>query len=262
MKLTYINKRWRHVAVVAVMAMNSQLSLAGAFGFDRPGEGLGTAIVPQARLAWEQSLPTANYIESDDHGIKQSTLTLQSDVLARIGVGADTELRIGWDGAVWQRQKQGTLTQDSDGIGDVTLGLKRAINTHDEQFSWALLAQVNLANGDDEFSVEKKIYTLGSAIDYQYSDDLNTTMTLYYEMQDGAFAWSAIPGLQYKISERWSGFSEYVYHKQESQRSESTVNNGVIWTITDNLQMDAAIGYTFSSAQPQVNAGFGVAYLF
>lgn len=252
----------KSLLVMCCAYMMSSLGFAAPFGFDRPGEGMGTAVVPKARLAWEQSLPSASYDEFYENGTKNSVLSLQSDVLLRLGVGADTELRLGWDGAVWERHKQAGIATENDGVGDVSVGIKRAINTHDEDFSWAVLAQVNLANGDDDFTVEKKIYTLGSAVDYQWNDVISTNMSMYYDWQDGDLAWSAIPGLQYQISDNVSGFAEYIYRKQESQKSESVVNNGVLWSISDRLQADVSIGYSFTEAQPKYLAGMGITYLF
>lgn len=240
----------------------SQISNADAFGFDRPGAGLGTDIVPKGHLAWEQSLPSASYDDYSVDGEKHSVLTVQGDMLARIGLGSDVEFRVGWDGPIWQKEKLGANSTETHGVGDVTLGIKKAINTHDDAFKWALLAQVNLANGDDEFTVDKEIYTLGSAISYQFNDSVSTGMTMYYDYQDGDLAWSAIPSLQYKIVGNLSGFSEYVYRKQESQHKESILNNGLIWSVKDNLQLDASIGYSFNRENPRLNAGLGVAYLF
>lgn len=240
----------------------SQLGHTEAFAFDRPGAALGTAIVPLGHVAWEQSLPSASYDDRRIDGKTQETITVAGDALLRIGVGGDYEIRVGWDGPMWQRTKYNGQDTETDGVGDVNIGIKRAINTHDERLQWAVLAQVNLANGDDEFTVDEEIYTLGSALNYQFSDDIATGITLYYDIQDGDLAWTVIPNIQYKISPRVSGFSEYVYRKQESQKKESTITSGVVWSVKDNLQLDASIGYSFNEQNPRANAGLGVSYLF
>lgn len=250
------------ITVLCATGLCMHMANAESFGFDRPGMGLGTAIVPKGHLAWEQSLPTLSYDEYRSGGIKQSTLTLQGDALARIGIGSDMELRLGWDGPVWQRHKAGNAKQEIDGTGDVQIGIKKAIQTKDDKLTWAVLAQANLANGDDEFTVDEEIYTLASAIAYQYSDDISTGITMSYDYQDGDLAWSAIPGLQYAITERLAGFSEYVYRKQESRHYESLMNTGLIWSVTDKLQFDTSVGYSFNRQNPRFNAGLGLSYLF
>lgn len=250
------------MVVLSICGLVFSTTHAESFGFDRPGAGLGTEIVPKGRMAWEQALPTLTYDEDRTNGIKQSTLTLQGDTLIRIGVGSDLELRMGWDGAVWQRQKIGTTKQEIDGVGDVQLGIKKAIATKDNKRSWAILAQVHLATGDDEFTTDQEIYTFASTTSYQFSDLISTGITMQYDYQDNDWAVAAIPTIQYVITDRVSGFSEYVYRKQESRHYEALTNTGVVWAVTDQLQLDAMAGYSFNRQNPRFHAGLGISYLF
>ena len=262
-KTLLLNRVLLKTAIIASMVIaTSQMALAESFSFDRPGAGLGTAIVPKGHVAWEQSLPTATYDERRVDGVDQSQLTLQGDALFRIGVADDVELRVGWDGPIWQRNKDGANDTEIDGTGDVIIGVKKAIETNDENFTWAVLAEANLANGDDEFTAEEEIYTVASAIGYNYSDDVSTGITMIYDYQDGDLAWSAIPSVGYSFSENVSGFSEYVYRKQESQHYESMINTGVMWMVNDRFQLDAMIGYSFNQQNPRFTAGLGFGYLF
>lgn len=235
---------------------------AEGFEFDRAGQALGTGIVPKGQVAWEQALPSISYDEFRENGVKHQHLTLQADALLRIGVGSDLEVRLGWDGPVWQRHKIGQEQQEVDGIGDMQIGLKKAIDLNDDKLTWALLAQVNLATGDDEFSSDDEIYTVGSALSYQFSQDITTAMTMLYDYQDGNLAVTAIPSIEYPISAKVTGFSEYVFRKAEHQHYQSVVNTGLMWDVMDQLQLDASVGYSFNRQQPQFNAGFGVSYLF
>lgn len=235
---------------------------AESFEFDRPGAGLGTAIVPKGHVAWEQSLPSFSYDEFRRNGVSQSSLTVQGDTLVRVGVGSDVEVRLGWDGPIWQKNKLANQKSEIDGVGDVQLGIKKAITTKDENLKWAVLAQVNLANGDDEFTVEEEIYTLASALSYQFGGNIGTGITMSYDYQDGDLAWSAIPSLQYKVSNAVTGFSEYVYRKQESRHYESSMNTGLVWSASDKLQLDATVGYSFNRQNPRFSGGLGVSYLF
>jgi predicted porin len=258
---------FNQLSMSVFLSMLGHFAHAEAFGFDRPGDGFSTAIVPKGHVAWEQSLPTLSY---DDAEQSQSRLTVQADMLFRIGLGADTELRLGWDGPVWQRTKRGGQDDEIHGNGDLNVGLKKAINTGDERLAWAVLLQAQLATADDVLarndaalsSNDQNLYTLGSSVQYQYSDNLQTGITMLYDYQDGDLAWTAIPGIQYKISQKLSGFAEYKYRKQESQPKESVVNNGLIWALRDNLQLDAWVGYSFNASNPRVKAGLGVSYLF
>lgn len=249
-------------SLILVAGVVSPLASAEDFDFDRPGTGFGVSVVPKGHVAWEQALPSVSYDDHYKNGSKQSTLTVQGDMLARIGVGADTEVRIGWDGPMWQRQKNGSQKDTVDGVGDVTLGVKKAIDLGDDRLKWAVLGEINLANGDDEFTVDKKIYTLGSSLTYRFNDLIDTGMTMYYDYQDKDLAWTAVPTISYKINDKFSGFAEYVYRRKESQEFQSSVNNGVIWSIRNNLKLDASMGYSFHGDQPRFTAGLGASYLF
>ena len=240
----------------------SQSAIANEFGFDRPGEAFGTSIVPKGKFAWEQALPSATYDESRVNGIKQTQINVQGDVLLRAGIGYNTELRLGWDGPMWQRNKAAGVEQDTDGVGDIQIGIKKAIDLNDEKLNWALLAEVTLATGDDGFSEEEEIYTLGSSLEYQFDANVTTGLTMLYDYQDGNLAVTAIPNIEYPIAGRVSGFSEYVYHKAEHKHYESAVNTGLKWSPIDQLQLDAQIGYSFNQQRPDFSAGLGASYLF
>ncbi|KAA8732048.1 transporter [Acinetobacter qingfengensis] len=263
-------KTFSQLSACVALGLFCNLANAEAFGFDRPGDGFSPEIVPKGHVAWEQALPTLSYDDGYHAGEKYSQLTVQGDMLFRVGLGSDFELRLGWDGPTWQKSKIGADQQEIHGNGDMTVGLKRAINTHDDQLKWALLAQAKLATADDVLvnhdlglaDSNKNIYTVGSSMQYQYNDLIKTGITMLYDYQDGDLAWSAIPNIQYKITEKLSGFAEYRYRKQESLKKESVVNNGLIWALRDNLQLDASIGYSFNDSNPRFKAGLGAAYLF
>lgn len=256
------NNKMMKTSLGIAIVLSSQMLWADAFEFDRPGIGLGTDIVPKGQLAWEQGLPTASYNESHVAGVKQRQLVLQGDTQLRLGVGSGLELRLGWDGPIWQQNKNGVAKTEIDGIGDMQIGIKKAIDLKDDKLKWALLAQVHLATGDDEFTTDEEIYTLASALSYQFDKDITTGITMSYDYQDGNLAVTAVPSISYPIVGNVSGFSEYVFRKAEHQHYQSIVNTGLIWSVSDRLQLDATIGYSLNQQAPDYTAGLGVAYLF
>lgn len=256
--------KFSHLKTIGLIVglLSAQSVLANTFEFDRPGEAFGTAIVPKGKVAWEQALPSATYDESRVNGIKHTQLNVQGDLLLRAGIGYDAEIRLGWDGPMWQRSKVAGAEHETDGVGDLHIGLKKAINLDDAKLKWALLAEVTLATGDDGFSAEEEIYTLGSSLAYEFDANVSTGLTMLYDYQDGRLAVTAIPNIAYPIAGRVSGFSEYVYRKAEHQHYESAVNTGLKWLPMDQLQLDASVGYSFNQQRPDFNAGLGISYLF
>ncbi|OTG85034.1 transporter [Acinetobacter sp. ANC 4648] len=255
--MTILNK------ITLVLASTiSMASMAADFSFDRPGTGFGTGITPVGHLAWEQGLPSANYTETKIDGAQAKTVTLTTDMLFRTGLTSNTELQLGFQGAGWTETKyKGEKNHDS-GLGDVSIGLKHAIDLDDDKLSMAILARALIATGNENFSAEDDIYSIGSSLAYQYNDLLNTGITMNYAVQDGHWSITAVPMLGYKIAGKLSGFSEFVYRKAESQDYEYGLGSGLIYALSDRAQLDASIGIDLNGDDRSYHAGLGVAFLF
>lgn len=242
---------------VALASASAQV-FAADFAFDRPGTGFSTTTIPVGQLAWEQGLPSASYVES---GNDYST-TLNADMLLRTGLSDSLELQLGWQGPSWSKSKIDGIKSEDDGLGDISIGLKKAIDLDDERLSMALLAEALIATGNPGFSNEEDIYSLSSAVAYQYNDLVNTSITMRYEWQDDQWAIQAVPTLEYKITDKWSGFSEFVYRKAESQDYEYGLGTGVMYALNDRVQLDASVGVDLNGADKSYTSGLGVAFLF
>lgn len=249
------------LSVVAVSMLASS-AFAADFSFDRPGAGMGTGITPVGKLAWEQSLPSVSYQEGNVDGVKDKTLTLNGDMLLRTGLADGLELQLGWQGPVWQQYKRAGMKKETNGLGDVSIGLKKAIDLKDDRLSMALLAEAIIATGNDEFTNHDDIYSLTSAVAYEFSDLIGTSITMRYEAQNSDWAVTAIPTIDYKIAGKLSGYSEFVYRKAESQDYEYGLGTGLIYALNNRTQLDASIGVDLNGDQKSYNGGLGVSVLF
>lgn len=245
------------LGLIALAGCSAQL-FAADFEFDRPGEGLSTGITPVGNVAWEQGLPTARYSKSGD----QTATTLSADMLLRTGLSDDLELRLGWAGPTWTQVKSNGQTEEDDGLGDVSIGLKKAIDLDDDKLSMALLAEAIIATGNAGFTNEEDIYSLGSVVSYQYNDLVSTALTMRYEWQDSNWAVSAIPSLGYRITDRWSGYSELIYRKAESVDNQYALGTGVMYALNDLVQLDANVGVDLDGADRSYFSGLGFSVLF
>ena len=245
------------LGLIALAGCSAQL-FAADFEFDRPGEGLSTGITPVGNVAWEQGLPTARYSKSGD----QTATTLSADMLLRTGLSDDLELRLGWAGPTWTQVKSNGQTEEDDGLGDVSIGLKKAIDLDDDKLSMALLAEAIIATGSAGFTNEEDIYSLGSVVSYQYNDLVSTALTMRYEWQDSNWAVSAIPSLGYRITDRWSGYSELIYRKAESVDNQYALGTGVMYALNDRVQLDANVGLDLDGADRSYFSGLGFSVLF
>lgn len=249
-------------ATLVLVSSLSVSAMAAEFSFDRPGEGFGTGITPVGQLAWEQGLPSATYTETTIDGAKAKTVTLNGDMLLRTGLTPSMELQLGWQGPAWTQTKYKGDKEDDSGLGDVSIGIKKAIDLSDDKLSMAILAQAVIATGNEGFTAEDDIYSIGSALDYKYNDLVNTGIVMNYAVQDGDWSITAIPSVGYKIAGNLSGFSEFVYHKAESQDYEYGLSSGLIYALNDRTQFDGSIGVDLSGEDRSYKAGFGVAFLF
>ena len=245
------------LGLIALAGCSAQL-FAADFEFDRPGEGLSTGITPVGNVAWEQGLPTSRYSKSGD----QTATTLSADMLLRTGLSDDLELRLGWAGPTWTQVKSNGQTEEDDGLGDVSIGLKKAIDLDDDKLSMALLAEAIIATGNAGFTNEEDIYSLGSVVSYQYNDLVSTALTMRYEWQDSNWAVSAIPSLGYRITDRWSGYSELIYRKAESVDNQYALGTGVMYALNDRVQLDANVGVDLDGADRSYFSGLGFSVLF
>ena len=245
-----------------VLSMLASTTFAADFAFDRPGAGVGTGITPVGQLAWEQGLPSVSYQQQNMTGGTDKNLSLNADMLLRTGLAKGLELQLGWQGPAWQQHKYAGLKTETDGLGDVSIGLKQAIDLGDERLSMALLAEAIIATGNDGFTTHDDIYSLTSAVAYEFSDLIGTSITMRYEAQDSNWAITAVPTLDYKIAGKLSGFSEFIYRKAESQDYEYGLGTGLIYSINDRAQLDASIGVDLDGAAKSYNGGLGFAVLF
>lgn len=251
----------KYLGFVALTACSSY-SLAADFSFDRPGLGLGTAITPVGQVAWEQSLPAVKYSENTANGQKVKQVQVQGDMLLRTGLAEGLELRLGWDGPMWQKTKVGSRSVETEGLGDVSVGLKKAIDLDDDQLSLAVVAEAIIATGNDAFTNQDDIYRLSSVVAYQYEPQLQTSLTMQYEIQDGEWRATAIPAISYHIAGAWSGFSELYYSKAESLEHEYGLVTGVAYQLNPRTQLDASVGVDLDGKNKSYQGGLGVAFLF
>lgn len=248
--------------IMMLAASVSVSSFAAEFSFDRPGAGFSTGITPVGQVAWEQGLPSATYVETTVDGAKAKTVTLNGDMLLRTGLASGLELQLGWAGPAWTQTKYKGQKVDEDGLGDVSIGVKKAIDLKDEKLSMAVLAQAIIATGNDNFTNEDDIYSVGSSLSYQYSDLVTTGITMNYAVQDGDWSVTAIPTLGYKIVGNLSGFSELIYRKGESENNQYSLASGLIYALNDRTQLDSSIGVDLDGQDRSYNAGFGISFLF
>ncbi|MBF7681836.1 transporter [Acinetobacter sp. B5B] len=254
-------KKTFKMTVICSMLLSAH-AFADDFSFDRPGTGFGTSITPVGHVAWEQSLPTVKYTPPSINNDLQNTVSLQGDMEFRTGLTKNTELQLGFGGPGWIKTTTQGHSVKENGLGDVSVGIKHAVDLNDERMTMALLGQIIVATGNDQFTAEDNIYALASSVQYVQNDILTTGITMRYEMQNRDFAVTAVPTLSYRLSKKWSGYSEFVFRKQESQANQTSLATGLIYAVNARMQLDASVGMGLGGDVPDYTGGLGVSFLF
>lgn len=238
-------------------------SASFAVEFERPGTGFSTSTIPVGKLAWEQSLANAHYFEDqNEQGQTVKHTLVYADTLLRTGLSDDVELQLGWQGPAWSKTKIAGQSSEQDGLGDVSIAVKKSIDLDDDKLSMAVLAQAVIATGNASFSVQDDIYTLASSINYAYSEGLTTGLSMFYSVQDGQWRATAVPNLNYALNDKWAGYSELVYSKAESEDYEYGLGSGVMYQVNSRLQLDAGVGVGLNGTADRYQASLGLAYAF
>lgn len=245
---------------LAVLGMSSA---SFAVEFERPGTGFSTSTIPVGKLAWEQSLGNAHYFEDqNEQGQTIKHTLVYADTLLRTGLSDDVELQLGWQGPAWSKTKIAGQSSEQDGLGDVSIAVKKSIDLDDDKLSMAVLAQAVIATGNASFSVQDDIYTLASSINYAYSEGLTTGLSMFYSVQDGQWRATAVPNLNYALNDKWAGYSELVSSKAESEDYEYGLGSGVMYQVNSRLQLDAGVGVGLNGTADRYQASLGFAYAF
>lgn len=195
-----LNKRHLNKALVLLamvsglgMSLGAQAEEAPEPGFDRPGIGFSTNMMPVGRVAWEQGLPDFSLSKSkvDGQQVKQSSY--QADALIRTGLTPQLELQLGWDGPSWSRVSGAGQSQHESGYGDSSVAFKALLPLSSQAWSLAVLAATSLNTGDAAFGDDERTVSLGSTANYAFNDQYSAALYANVDRYDGRSGWTISP---------------------------------------------------------------------
>lgn len=227
-------------------------------GFDRPGIGFSTNIMPASSVALELGLPDFSYSKQKVAGQTRRDSVYQSDVLIRTGLGGNAELQLGWAGPMWARSKSAGQTQRESGYGDSSVGLKIAVPLPSQTFGLALLGASTLTTGDAEFGDDKRTSSFGATLDYQLNDQVSAALYSNLDRYDGENTWTLSPSISLGFTDQLAGFVEYGYSKSSGQPQQSVVGGGLTFMLCPRVQLDISADVGVNNEAPDVQGGFGI----
>lgn len=227
-------------------------------GFDRPGIGFSTSIMPANSVAVELGLPDFSYSKQKVAGQTVRNSVYQTDVLLRTGLGGNAELQLGWQGPMWSRSKTAGQTQRDSGYGDTSIGLKVAVPLPLQSLSLAFLGGSSLTTGDATFGDDKRTASFGSTLNYQLNDRFSAALYGNVDRYDGENTWTASPSLSFNLTDRLGSFVEYGYSKSKGQPQQSVVGGGLTFMLCPRVQLDVSADLGVNDQAPDVQGGFGI----
>lgn len=251
--------------------------LEGPLVTDRPGFSNTAFLVPRGHAHLElghvYSYDQEKRTETQNHLVAGTSL--------RVGLLDDMELRVGWSGMSLTESKfpdESPRTgrhfmnhQHDDGATDMSIGFKMPILKHSGTNYLPNLSMVpsisiptganNKTSGDVDptfllawnYPITSKFTAYGVGSIAAVTDSEGR-----YAQATGSLAGS------YTIDERWSVFIEYfgIYPSTRETDCQHNINGGPVFLISDNIQMDLAVGMGLNEEAPDFFVNWGISIRF
>lgn len=246
------------LSLAALSFVYAPLAAADTPAFDRPGIAFATDIVPRAAISLEQGLP--DFSRSSDAGVRISSYSAGTNV--RIGLFDGAELQLATSLFNQLEVKADGISQTFHGAGDTRLGLKVALPSSSDTFSWATLGSVTFDTGSDAFSNNAKQYDLGVSLALDLVPDVTGGFYVNATHLDGENSITVSPSISFALSETVGAYVEAGYFSNASEPNSSVAGGGLTWMVTPTVQLDASADFGLNSDSPDVTGGFGVSIYF
>ncbi len=238
---------------------------------DRPDFTESTEAVPAGHV----QLEVGYTFTFDREGTDRTRDHAAPELLLRIGLVENLELRIGWDGYSWTESqfeaesRSGRRTTREDwtrGANDLSLGFKYKLV---EQDGWiphfGVLGAITVPSGSAGFSsgdVDPELILLWA---YDLTDSLaiagNVGFALPTENGSRFFQTSASVSIAIAVTDRLGAYAEYFgfYPNTEGSDSAHTINGGLTYLISNDFQIDVRIGAGLNEEADDFFTGVGFA---
>ena len=261
------------VVMSAVIPVSAQeASGLRDFCADRPGKGTPTCILDQGH--WQLELGLFDGARQRDQATRSESWS-SGDVWLRYGLSSRTEVQFGV--TAWTRDeatdRTSGFTDRADGVGDITLGFRRALTDPDgDGPSAALAGWASLPTGSDEVSADRVDF--GFVVPIAIPLDENWELALSPGVDfigdgdgDGTHAaYALVVGVGRSFGPWALGAELWGQSDDDPGGStfQSTANLTAVWTppFAADAQVDFGINFGLNHESPDVEFGVGLAKRF
>lgn len=246
----------------------------GPISTDRPDFSESTGVVPRGRFQFETGY---TFTRDSELGTRTGEHTFP-EILLRMGLATDWELRIGWTGfslgeevfrAPNEAGRTRTFREHDDGGTDMNIGVKRHLLDQSGLVpDFGVIAALTLptgAGGKSAGDVDPEIKLLWG---YELTDRLaiagNVNVAVPSDELGRFFQSSASVSLGHSINDWVGTYVEYFgfYPNERGTDCAHYVNTGLVFPITEDFQIDLRIGTGLNEEADDLFAGIGFAFRF
>lgn len=181
------------------------------------------------------------------------------EVLLRIGLDEDWELRLGWGGYSFAEN-------DEDIANDMRVGAKWSIADQD---GWhpqlALLGEISIPTGHGDTDVDPTI-ALAWSYDLDDKNSIGGNFGIAAITDDGdrfaqglaSIAWN------HSLDDQWGFFAEYytTFPDADDEDAAHIVDGGLTYLVNDDLQLDFSVGFGLNDQADEFIVGVGISHRF
>ena len=241
-------------ATLGLLLLAAEGGAADAPAFDRPGIAFSTATIPPGSFSFELGIP--DFVHSADAGSNSTLYSLSTNI--RAGLGQNFELQLATPLIAYQRTHDAAAADSATGVGDSTLSVKVALPSGAQRLSWAALAGMTFATGEQPFTGRKAQYRLATAVSWELNDTYSTGFYVNLNYFDGGTGYTLSPSLNSALRDNLSGYVELGYFHVPGIPDSTVAGGGLAWMVTPTVQLDLSVDVGVTKHAPDVQGGFGV----
>ena len=234
------------LVVVCVFVLPAQ-AVGQTIDTNRPGFSFSPNVVRPGQWQLETGI---SYTRSNDYS---HTTSLP---LAEIRTGVSGQVEVFLSSLSWTESS--SAGNNASGLVDMALGTKIKISNEETKTQMALLFQLSVPTGDNNFSSDR--WDPSGAFIWTHSGDFAIAGTVKVSEFHSGFQLDNGLKFPYSWSDAHSGFVEWEANLPEDGGNTHWLNGGYQWLIEDHMQFDfnAGLGLNDRAADYRVGVGFSI----